>query len=203
MGLEPAGADDAFHSMLRGRGLWPPPPEMNRINQKSANMATKLWIDQQPGDPLNDLDYLVAGGQSTFCYNFMRYLWLQRRRADGSFDDAGIEAVFELALDQWARLHRDPLCLLRERKEHSRLPELRRAAAEDDAGQIPVLLSHEDAVGLVHFHPAVDDQRRHAVQQHDLLLVPTPIRYQPHARRSDAIRLSHAAPAAAGTRGVI
>ena len=49
-------------------------------------------------------------------------------------NDAGIEAVFELALDQWARLHRDPLCLLRERKEHSRLPELRRAA---QPGPIP------------------------------------------------------------------
>ncbi|MEJ2534067.1 MAG: patatin-like phospholipase family protein [Gammaproteobacteria bacterium] len=131
--VEAGGGQDGFHEMLRERGVWPPPPEMIRINQRSANMATKLWIDQQPGDPLNDLDYLVAGGQSTFCYNFMRYLWLNRRRPDGTFDDAGIEALFERALEQWTRLHHDPLCLLRERKEHSRLPELRSAAGRREA----------------------------------------------------------------------
>lgn len=45
-------------------------------------METKLWIDQEKGDPLNDLDYLVAAGQATFCYNLLKYLWHEHREGD-------------------------------------------------------------------------------------------------------------------------
>ncbi|HET6566203.1 MAG TPA: hypothetical protein VFG52_12390, partial [Xanthomonadales bacterium] len=118
---------DPLHQELIARQAWPPPPEMKRIVDKAATMATKLWIEQDEGDPLNDLDYLVVGGQCTICYNMMRFLW-DRCRPEGKFMHAETEEMFDNAIRQWQKLMQDPLCLLNDRKRQSRLPELNQQA---------------------------------------------------------------------------
>jgi hypothetical protein len=120
--------DDPLHQELRGRNAWPPPPEMKRIVDKAATMATKLWIEQDEGDPLNDLDYLVVGGQCTICYNMMRFLW-DRCRPGGSFMHAETEEMFDNAIREWQKLMADPMCLLNDRKRRSRLETLNQQAA--------------------------------------------------------------------------
>jgi hypothetical protein len=117
------GQQHEFHDVLAGRGAWPPPPEMTRIVGKAATMATKLWIDQEEGDSLNDLDYLVAGGQATVCYNLMRHMW-EECRQEGNWIDPDTGELFERTLTEWKKLVEDPLSLLRDRKRKSRLPEL-------------------------------------------------------------------------------
>ncbi len=120
--------NDPLHLELTARQAWPPPPEMRRIVDKAATMATKLWIEQDEGDPLNDLDYLVVGGQCTMCYNIMRFLW-DRCRPGGKFEHAETEEMFNNAIREWQKLMDDPLCLLIDRKRRSRLPELNQQAA--------------------------------------------------------------------------
>ncbi len=112
--------DDAFIGMLRSEQAWPPPTEMNRIVDRAANMNTKLWIDQRKGETYNDLDYLVACGQSTICYNLMRYLWEELREEDGNWIDPKMQGVFEQALKEWKKLVKDPWSLLKDRKRKSR-----------------------------------------------------------------------------------
>lgn len=119
---------DEFHQVLAAEEAWPPPPEMARIVGKAATMPTKLWIEQDEGDPLNDLDYLVAGGQATICYNLMQYMWEECRDQDGWLDPETGE-LFNHALREWKKLAADPLSLLRDRKRKSRLPELNAQAA--------------------------------------------------------------------------
>lgn len=116
-----------LHQQLTALNAWPPPPEMKRIVDKAATMATKLWIEQDEGDPLNDLDYLVVGGQCTMCYNLMRFLW-DRCRPDGQFMHAETETMFNDAVREWQKLMQDPLCLLNDRKRRSRLKELNQQA---------------------------------------------------------------------------
>ncbi len=98
-----------------------------RIVDKAATMATKLWIEQDEGDPLNDLDYLVIGGQCTMCYNMMRFLW-DRCRPDGQFMHAETKAIFDQAIVEWQKLMADPLSLLNDRKRNSRLKTLNEQA---------------------------------------------------------------------------
>ena len=119
--------DDLLHQELRARNAWPPPPEMKRIVNKAATMATKLWIEQDEGDPLNDLDYLVIGGQCTMCYNMMRFLW-DRCRPNGMFMHIETQAIFDQAVDEWLKLMADPLSLLNDRKRKSRLKSLNQQA---------------------------------------------------------------------------
>jgi predicted acylesterase/phospholipase RssA len=120
-------ADDSLHQELIARKAWPPPPEMKRIVNKAATMATKLWIEQDEGDPLNDLDYLVAGGQCTMCYNMLRFLW-DRCRPDGQFMHSETEEMFNNAIREWQKLIHDPLSLLNDRKRKSRVQELNHQA---------------------------------------------------------------------------
>ena len=115
--------DDEFHRMLKSRGAWPPPRELSGIIGKASTMATKLWIDRDEDDTLNDLDYLVVAGQATFAYNLMRHLW-EECREGGEWMDPGTGDVFEQALVEWKKLVDDPLSLLRDRMRRSRLPEL-------------------------------------------------------------------------------
>jgi hypothetical protein len=115
--------EDDFHQLLGTKGAWPLPPEMSRIIGRAATTPTKLWIEQQPGDPLNDLDYLVAGGQATICYNLMRYLW-EECRDEQDWLDPETGELFNNALTEWKKLIEDPLSLLNDRKRRSRLPEL-------------------------------------------------------------------------------
>ena len=121
--------EDEFEKMLKTREAWPPPPEMARIAGKAATMPTKLWIEQDEGDSLTDLDYLVAAGQATICYNLLRHMWEECRDENGWIDpDTG--KLFENALSEWKKLIADPLSLLRDRKRKSRLVELNKQAAE-------------------------------------------------------------------------
>ncbi len=120
--------EDEFESMLRSRGAWPPPAEMARVVGKAATMPTKLWIEQDEGDPLNDLDYLVAAGQATTCYNLMRHMW-EECREEEVWMDPETEKLFEHALTEWKKLIADPLSLLKDRKSKSRLVELNEQAA--------------------------------------------------------------------------
>jgi hypothetical protein len=120
-------ANDALHEELTARHAWPPPPGMKRIIDKAATMATKLWLEQDEGDPLNDLDYLVIGGQCTMCYNLMRFLW-DRCRPNGQFMHAETEEMFNNAIREWQKLMRDPEVLLNDRKSKSRLKELNQQA---------------------------------------------------------------------------
>lgn len=119
--------DDSLHLELKERRAWPPPPEMKRIVDRAAAMATKLWIDHAEGDPLNDLDYLVVGGQCTMCYNLMRHLW-DHCHEDGEFMHPDTADLFEHAASEWQKLVRDPLSLLNDRKRKSRLKELKEQA---------------------------------------------------------------------------
>ena len=96
-------------------------------------MQTKLWLSKEEGDPLNDLDYLVVCGQSTICYNLMKYMWEDLRDTDGSWLDPKMEQVFEHALTEWKKLMADPLSLLKDRKRKSNRPEQIKHAAELDA----------------------------------------------------------------------
>jgi hypothetical protein len=120
--------EDDFEKMLKTREAWPPPPEMARIVGKAATMPTKLWIEQDEGDSLTDLDYLVAAGQATICYNLLRHMWEECRDENGWMDpDTG--KLFENTLVEWKKLIADPLSLLRDRKSKSRLAELNKQAA--------------------------------------------------------------------------
>lgn len=112
-----------FHQKLAADGAWPPPPEMKRIVGKAATMPTKLWLEQEEGDPLNDLDYLVAGGQATICYNLMRHMWEECRNEDGWIAPETGE-LFDKAMKEWKKLIENPLSLLIDRKRRSRLASL-------------------------------------------------------------------------------
>jgi hypothetical protein len=112
-----------FHRKLAADGAWPPPPEMTRIVGKAATMPTKLWLEQEEGDPLNDLDYLVAGGQATICYNLMRHMWEECRNEDGWIAPETGE-LFDKAMKEWKKLIENPLSLLNDRKRRSRLASL-------------------------------------------------------------------------------
>jgi predicted acylesterase/phospholipase RssA len=122
--------DDEFIRLLKSEEAWPPPPEMDRIVDKAANMRTKLWIDHEKEGPHNDLDFLVVCGQATICYNLMRYLWEDLRDEDGSWLDHKMQGVFDQALREWKKLMDDPWSLLNDRKQKSRLPELNAHAAK-------------------------------------------------------------------------
>lgn len=117
------GLQTDFQRMLIGEGAWPPPTAMDRIIGKAATMQTKLWIEQDEGDPLNDLDYLVAAGQATICFNIMEYLWTTCRDENDWMDPA-TGTLFEHALNEWKKLIHNPLSLLKDRKERSRNAEL-------------------------------------------------------------------------------
>ena len=112
-----------FHRKLAADGAWPPPSEMKRIVGKAATMPTKLWLEQEEGDPLNDLDYLVAGGQATICYNLMRHMWEECRNEDGWIAPETGE-LFDKAMKEWKKLIENPLSLLNDRKRRSRLASL-------------------------------------------------------------------------------
>ena len=86
-------------------------------------MPTKLWLEQEEGDPLNDLDYLVAGGQATICYNLMRHMWEECRNEDGWIAPETGE-LFDKAMKEWKKLIENPLSLLNDRKRRSRLASL-------------------------------------------------------------------------------
>jgi len=129
--------NDELHEVLSARNAWPPPPEMQRVVDKAATMATKLWLEQDEGDPLNDLDYLVIGGQCTMCYNLMRFLW-DRCRPGGLFMHKETEAIFEQAVSEWQKLVRDPTVLLNDRKQKSRLKDLNEQAARSAAQGVAV-----------------------------------------------------------------
>ncbi len=116
------GSENDFHSMLKEQGAWPPPSRMDRVTDRAATMATKLWIDQKEGDPYNDLDYLVAAGQATTCYNLLEYMW-DHCRQDDEWLDSETGELFEMAMAEWKKLIDDPLCLLKDRMRKSRLPE--------------------------------------------------------------------------------
>ena len=113
--------NDPFHAMLIQTDAWPPPPEMMRIVDKAATMPTKLWIDHGKDDPLNDLDYLVVCGQATICYNLMKYLWEELREDGDIWLDPKMQVIFEQALNEWKKLMAEPLSLLNDRKQKSRL----------------------------------------------------------------------------------
>ena len=123
--LKNLNSDDDFHTMLTSHKAWPPTDELKDIIGLASSMPTKLWIDQEEGDPLNDLDYLVVCGQATICYNLLDYLWEELREEDGTWIDPNTETLFEHALKEWKKLMADPLCLLMDRKSKSRLPKLR------------------------------------------------------------------------------
>jgi len=122
--------EDDFHTMLTSKGAWPPPAELKRIVEVAATMPTKLWIDHNEGDPLNDLDYLVVCGQATICYNLMKFLWEELREEDGSWIDPKMNIVLDSAVIEWKKLMKDPLSLLKDRKRKSRVPQLNQHADE-------------------------------------------------------------------------
>ena len=119
-----ADLKNEFHGKLASEQAWPPPAEMKRIVGKAATMPTKLWLEQDEGDPLNDLDYLVATGQATICYNLMSHMWKECRVADDWLDPETGE-LFDRALKEWKKLIEDPLSLLNDRKRKSRLAALK------------------------------------------------------------------------------
>ena len=121
-------SEDDFHAMLKNEGAWPPPVELKRIVGVAATMPTKLWIDHEKGDLLNDLDYLVVCGQATICYNLLKFLWEELREEDGSWIDPKMSIVFASALIEWKKLIDNPLSLLIDRKRKSRLPKLKEQA---------------------------------------------------------------------------
>jgi hypothetical protein len=121
--VEPVGNCE-FHRRLASQSLWPPPPEMQRIVGKAATMQTKLWIEQDETDTLNDLDYLVAAGQATICYNLMSHMWEECRDADDWMDPETGE-LFDKTLGEWKKLVENPLSLLNDHKRKSRLTELK------------------------------------------------------------------------------
>lgn len=121
------GVQTEFQGMLVAEQAWPPPTAMHRIIGKAATMQTKLWIEQDEGDPLNDLDYLVAAGQATICYNIMEYLWTTCRDETGWLHPE-TETLFENAMTEWKKLIKNPLSLLKDRKAKSRSAELRAQA---------------------------------------------------------------------------
>jgi hypothetical protein len=126
--IEP-GVQTEFHRKLMEEQAWPPPHAMDHIIGKAATMQTKLWIEQEEGDPLNDLDYLVAAGQCTLCYNIMEHLWTSCRNESGWMDpETG--KLFDHALSEWKKLIRNPLSLLKDRKSKSRVAELNAQATE-------------------------------------------------------------------------
>lgn len=122
-----------FIDMLTDKGVWPMPAELKRIVNVAATMPTKLWIDHNKGDKLNDLDYLVVCGQATICYNLMKFMWEELREEDDSWVDRKMSKVFEKALKEWKKLMDDPLSLLKERKYRSKVDELNKQAKELEA----------------------------------------------------------------------
>ena len=121
------GVQNEFQRMLVSQEAWPPPTAMHRIIGKAATMQTKLWIEQDEGDSLNDLDYLVAAGQATLCYNIMEYLWTTCRE-ENDWLDPETGALFEKAMLEWKKLIHNPLSLLKDRKARSRNAELKAQA---------------------------------------------------------------------------
>jgi len=122
-----------FINMLKDMDVWPIPAELQRIVGVAATMPTKLWIDHNKDDKLNDLDYLVVCGQATICYNLMKYMWEELREEDGTWVDKKMCKVFENALEEWGKLMDDPLSLLKERKYRSKVPKLKLQAKELEA----------------------------------------------------------------------
>jgi hypothetical protein len=123
-----------FIDMLKDKGVWPIPAELERIVDVAATMPTKLWIDHNKGDKLNDLDYLVVCGQATICYNLMKFMWEELREEDGSWIDPKMSKVFDNALTEWKKLMDDPLSLLKDRKRRSKVAKLNQQAKELEAG---------------------------------------------------------------------
>lgn len=120
--------EDEIHDVLQAEGLWPPTDEMQRIIQRASSMPTKLWIEReetkdQTGkkipDPYNDLDYLVAAGQSTICYNLLEYMW-EKCRDEHGWLNRDTEGRFMQAKDEWSKLMKNPWSLLEDRKSNSR-----------------------------------------------------------------------------------
>ena len=120
--------NDSYHTMLTKEGAWPLPPELKRIVGVAATMPTKLWIDHNEGDPLNDLDYLVVCGQATICYNLMEFIWEELREDDGTWVDPGMDETFNKAMTEWKKLMQDPLCLLKDRRAKRRPPKSNKQA---------------------------------------------------------------------------
>jgi len=60
----------------------------------------------------------------------MEYLWEELREEDGTWIDSNTKKLFKHALKEWQKLKADPLCLLMDRKRKSRLPKLKKHAAE-------------------------------------------------------------------------
>ncbi len=122
-----------FIDMLKRKDVWPIPDELQRIVGVAATMPTKLWIDHNKGDKLNDLDYLVVCGQATICYNLMKYMWEELREEDDLWIDKKMSKVFDNALKEWKKLMDDPLSLLKDRKHRSKVEKLKLQAKELEA----------------------------------------------------------------------
>jgi len=119
-----------FIDSLKDKGAWPMPDELKTIVNVAATMPTKLWIDHNKDDKLNDLDYLVVCGQATICYNLMKYMWEELSEEGDSWVDPKMRKVFNNALTEWKKLMDDPLSLLKERKYRSNVPKLKLQAKE-------------------------------------------------------------------------
>lgn len=119
-----------FIDKLKDEGVWPIPGELQRIVDVAATMPTKLWIDHNKGDKLNDLDYLVVCGQATICYNLMKYMWEELREEGDLWIDAKMSKVFDKVLKEWKKLMADPLSLLKDRKHKSSVKKLNQQAKE-------------------------------------------------------------------------
>ncbi|HEU4765769.1 MAG TPA: patatin-like phospholipase family protein [Pyrinomonadaceae bacterium] len=84
-----------------------PTPELRNLTIRAEYMETTLWID----DP-QDLRNLIACGQSTMCFNILRYI-LHKRRNELNTSGSREEDIYNRALALWEVLKKDPYAFLR------------------------------------------------------------------------------------------
>jgi hypothetical protein len=85
-----------------------PSPAMVEVARIASTMGTKLWLQAPPPGQHGELDALVACGQMTTCFNLVRHMATEPRKADGTFEDPRLDRLWAKTQADWQAMSANP-----------------------------------------------------------------------------------------------
>ena len=92
-----------------------PTDEMEQVAIDAAQTATTLWFDEDPTKGRQELDNVIACGQFTMCFTFLRLIAQIEQRPDSNISPE-IEKVRDRAIKIWQQLQQNPYFLVGENR---------------------------------------------------------------------------------------
>ncbi len=98
-------------------------PNIKKVAEEAASFGTTLWFSQD--EKLNNmLDYLVASGACSMCFNLLIYLTEIKHTPDIGYDAIDqtirdqLDQVYEQCMTDWLRFKQEPKFLVHEMANH-------------------------------------------------------------------------------------